>query len=70
MLLGSVRELWRYPVKSMQGERLSNAKVGIRGVAHDRGYALLDTETGKFGSGKTTRRFRRMDGLFRFHAIL
>lgn len=55
MLIGSVREFWHYPVKSMQGERLSNAQVGIRDMAHDRGYALLDTETGKIASAKHPR---------------
>jgi uncharacterized protein YcbX len=30
-----VRELWRYPVKSMQGERLAVAEVGEHGVAGD-----------------------------------
>ncbi len=55
MLLGSVKELWRYPVKSMRGERLSEAQVGVRGMAHDRGYALLDQETGKIASAKHPR---------------
>jgi uncharacterized protein len=55
MLLGSVQELWRYPVKSMRGERLSEAEVGARGIAHDRGYALLDQETGKIASAKHPR---------------
>ena len=31
-----VAELWRYPVKSMRGERLSSAFVGIDGVEGDR----------------------------------
>ncbi len=55
MLLGSVQELWRYPVKSMRGERLSEAEVGARGIAHDRGYALLDQATGKIASAKHPR---------------
>jgi uncharacterized protein YcbX len=37
-------------------------------VVGDRLYAVRD-EAGKFGSGKTTRRFRRMNGLFRFRAV-
>ena len=32
----SVAQLWRYPVKSMQGERLSEAWLGPDGVAGDR----------------------------------
>jgi uncharacterized protein len=55
MLLGSVQELWRYPVKSMRGEQLSEAEVGARGIAHDRGYALLDQATGKIASAKHPR---------------
>jgi uncharacterized protein YcbX len=37
-------------------------------VLGDRLYAVRD-EAGKFGSGKTTRRFRRIDGLLRFRAV-
>ena len=29
-------ELWRYPVKSMRGERLESARVGVDGVEGDR----------------------------------
>jgi uncharacterized protein YcbX len=31
-----VAELWRYPVKSMGGERLDEALVGEGGIAGDR----------------------------------
>ena len=65
--VGRVQALWRYPVKSMQGEALARAAVEKRGLAGDRLYAVRDVE-GKFGSGKTTRRFRRMDGLLDFAA--
>ncbi len=36
-----VSQLWRFPVKSLGGERLSSLVVGERGVVHDRGYALV-----------------------------
>lgn len=68
MLIGATADLWRYPVKSMLGERCERVWLDQRGVIGDRLYAVRD-EAGKFGSGKTTRRFRRMDGLFRFHAV-
>lgn len=55
MLLGSVCQIWRYPVKSMRGEPLREARVGTRGIARDRGYALLDLETGKVASAKHPR---------------
>ena len=31
-----VKELWRYPVKSMRGEQLVEAEVGLDGIAGDR----------------------------------
>lgn len=65
--VGTVAALWRYPVKSMLGERLTSAAFAARGLVGDRLLALHDSE-GKLGSGKTTRRFRRIDGLFAFRA--
>jgi uncharacterized protein YcbX len=37
-----VKELWRYPVKSMRGEPLAAAKVTKSGIAFDRGWAVRD----------------------------
>ena len=48
-----VAELWRYPVKSLQGERLTSADVGSEGLAGDRQWALFDVTT---GYGLTARR--------------
>jgi uncharacterized protein YcbX len=48
-----VLELWRYPVKSLQGERLESAEIGPEGIAGDRQWALFDLET---GFGLTARR--------------
>jgi uncharacterized protein YcbX len=48
-----VLDLWRYPVKSLQGERLTEAQVEEYGIAGDRGWALFDRET---GLGLTARR--------------
>lgn len=67
MAVGTVCELWRYPVKSMLGEKRRVLNVDERGVVGDRFWAVYDGD-GKLGSGKNTRRFRRMDGLFRFAA--
>lgn len=50
--IGTVAELWRYPVKSMQGEALDPATAGERGLAGDRGWAVVDAETGKVASAK------------------
>jgi uncharacterized protein len=48
-----VLELWRYPVKSLQGERLTEAPIDALGIAGDRRWALFDTDT---GLGLTARR--------------
>jgi uncharacterized protein len=48
-----VTELWRYPVKSMQGERVDAADLTSWGIAGDRGWALFDLDT---GFGLTARR--------------
>ncbi len=42
----TVRELWRYPVKSMQGERVAVADVGTHGLDGDRAWAVRDLATG------------------------
>lgn len=47
-----VMELWRYPVKSMLGERLDQAEVGPRGVGGDRRRAVVDVESGVSLSAK------------------
>jgi uncharacterized protein YcbX len=48
-----VLELWRYPVKSLGGERVDAADVGAEGLAGDRRWALFDLDT---GFGLTARR--------------
>ena len=60
LTVGVVEELWRYPVKSMLGERLEAAEVTARGLAGDRAYALLDVESGRVVSAKIPRHWRRM----------
>jgi uncharacterized protein len=40
--IGVVQALLRYPVKSMQGERLREADIGAQGVIGDRAYALRE----------------------------
>jgi uncharacterized protein len=40
--IGIVQALYRYPVKSMQGERLQDVEIGSQGVIGDRAYALRE----------------------------
>ena len=52
-----VREIWRHPVKSMQGESLTAARIETDGVEGDRVWAIRDTATMKV---LTARRERRL----------
>lgn len=54
-VLGHIVALWRYPVKSMQGELVNASVVDQRGFLGDRALALLDVETGKVASAKSPR---------------
>lgn len=67
--VGIVALLTRYPVKSMLGEQLASAQIEQRGMVGDREWAVY-TPDGGIGSGKSSRRFRRIDGLLRFRATL
>ncbi len=50
--IGIVKELFRYPVKSMLGERLDQLDIGERGVIGDRAWALREAANGKVVSAK------------------
>lgn len=52
-----VLELWRFPVKSLQGEQVDVARFGRQGIEGDRRYAIFDTAT---GYGLTARRVPKM----------
>lgn len=62
--MADVVALWRYPVKSMQGEALEVATIGPRGIIGDRRWAVVDTETGLALTG------RRAPDLLFAHAVL
>lgn len=50
--VGTVAELWRYPVKSFQGERVDQLQVGAGGAAGDRVLAVVDPAERKVLSAK------------------
>jgi uncharacterized protein len=47
-----VAELWRHPVKSLQGEPLDEAVVEDSGLAGDRRWGIVDRETGVVLTGR------------------
>jgi MOSC domain-containing protein len=57
--VGTIGELWRYPVKSMLGGTESALVVTGQGAVGDRAWALRDLESGRIASAK---RFPRLLG--------
>jgi len=47
-----VVELWRYPVKSLQGEQLTEAVIDDSGVRGDRTWGVRDGDSGKVLTAK------------------
>ena len=42
--VGHIKELWRYPVKSMMGQRVATAQIEKYGLLGDRGWAVRDEQ--------------------------
>ena len=56
---GAVATLWRYPVKSMQGEELDAAEITAGGLLGDRRFAVIEAATGMLANAKNPRRWPR-----------
>ena len=52
MRIGTVKEIRRYAVKSMAGEKLDECTVGVLGIPGDRGWAIRDETTGEITNAK------------------
>jgi uncharacterized protein len=50
--VGTVAQLWRYPVKSFQGEPVEALEIGPGGAVGDRDLAVVDLAAGKVLSAK------------------
>ncbi|MEQ9519220.1 MAG: MOSC domain-containing protein [Parvibaculum sp.] len=48
----AIKEIWRYPVKSMQGEKLQGALLTPGGIPLDRGWAVRDEKTQTIAGAK------------------
>src|SRR5437870_5348447 len=59
-VLGRVLEVWRYPVKSLRGERVERAELSEQGIPFDRAWGVVDSVTGKVLSAK--REARLLEG--------
>jgi uncharacterized protein YcbX len=61
--IGTVCELWRFPVKSMLGEKLDEVLVTTNGVVGDRAYAFKDLGNGRIANA------RKSPKLIEFRAV-
>ena len=51
MRIGTIKQIWRFAVKSMAGEQLETCTAGMRGIPGDRGWAVRDETAGKLATG-------------------
>ena len=49
---GTVKEIWRYPVKSMRGELLQTCRISDKGLIGDRAWAVRDDTAGEVRGGR------------------
>lgn len=57
-----IAEIWRYPVKSLQGERIDAAHVTRHGIVGDRQWGLVDIQTGFVLTGRREPRLLEASG--------
>jgi uncharacterized protein YcbX len=60
VIVGSVSELRRHPVKSMLGELIDKCTIGTDGIVGDRAFAVIDKRDGKIASAKNPRKWGRL----------
>ncbi|MDW3094254.1 MAG: MOSC domain-containing protein [Gammaproteobacteria bacterium] len=59
-LVGSIKSIWQYPVKSMNGVKLDKADFSTGGILGDRAYALLDQSNNKVASAKFPKKWSKL----------
>lgn len=63
MQVGTICELWRYPVSSLTGEKLDAVDLDGTGVAGDRQWGLFDAGSADVAAPESERRWRPVPGL-------
>lgn len=58
--MATIQEIWRYPVKSMAGERVQSCLAGADGLEGDRRWALVDGSPNRAGKLLTIRQHERL----------
>lgn len=58
--VGNVQRIFRYPVKSMTGEELTECELDDKGMVGDHLWALVEVETGKLANAKNPRKWGKL----------
>jgi len=58
--MARVREIWRYPIKSMAGERLESCRIVEHGLEGDRRWAFIDWSPNRAGKPLTIRQHAKL----------
>lgn len=61
---GRISEIWRYPVKSMGGERIESAELGEQGLPGDRAWAVRDEVRGGIRGAKKIAALMRLSARY------
>jgi uncharacterized protein YcbX len=56
--LGTVEEIWRYPVSSLGGEQLTSVQIEHDGIPGDRTWCVVDVQSGQAASPEKEERWR------------
>jgi uncharacterized protein YcbX len=59
LMAGHVIEVWRYPVSSLGGEKLTSGEICLSGIAGDRTHLLVDLDNGQVASPESDLRWRK-----------
>jgi uncharacterized protein len=57
-----VSEIWRYPVKSLKGERLQETEITLLGIPGDRQVVVIRTINGRFLTSRTRPKLLGLQG--------
>jgi MOSC domain-containing protein len=57
-----VSEIWRYPVKSLKGERLNEAEITKLGIPNDRQVAVIRGINGRYLTSRTRPKLLGLQG--------
>jgi uncharacterized protein YcbX len=64
-----VSEIWRYPVKSLKGERLNETEITKLGIPGDRQIAVIRTINGRFLTSRSKPRLLGLQGSINVNGV-